>query len=354
MPSKLTRLEYKLRPFLIRFLHPRLSTFLYSSFRKLYFNRLASHLKAPLHIKKKKISFCGLNFRNDLGNAAGFDKDGFLLFFNYYLGAGFAIVGTTLPSAYQGNIHKIYGKKLNPWLPLPHSNSALNSLGLPSLGIDTALNNIKIFRKKIQDSSFPIGLSIAAHPKETRQIQMQNFLSSIEKASPYVDFFEINENCPNIKKDQRSIKDKLLAIVPIMKKIKKPFFIKFQNIDEGMIDFLEKHQFTGLTLTNTQKDYKKYLPLIHEKDKKAFLYYTKHFQGALSGQVITSLSLKLIEKVHQYIKKKNYQLKLIHCGGIKSKDQKEQSRKTTTIRQWYSGLMLSIYEKKLDQIYINQ
>ena len=81
-----------------------------------------------------------------LGNAAGLDKDGSLLEFNYCIGAGFAVVGTVLNKPHTGNIVKIRGKEHNPWAPLPHSHSALNSLGLPSLGIDASIKNILEFK----------------------------------------------------------------------------------------------------------------------------------------------------------------------------------------------------------------
>ena len=62
----------------------------------------------------------GLTFRNDLGNAAGLDKDGSLLDFNYALGAGFTVVGTVLSEGHTGNVFSFFGGlwKGNVWTPL--------------------------------------------------------------------------------------------------------------------------------------------------------------------------------------------------------------------------------------------
>ena len=126
----------------------------------------------------------GLAFRNDLGNAAGLDKDGALLDFNYALGAGFAVVGTVLSESHTGNVFSFLGGLWsgNAWTPLPLSGAALNSLGLPSKGVDAALANIAAFRERhgvrpqcaareAADApggsggpAFPIGVSIMGHP----------------------------------------------------------------------------------------------------------------------------------------------------------------------------------------------
>jgi dihydroorotate dehydrogenase len=134
----------------------------------------------------------GLSFRNDLGNAAGLDKDGSLLDFNYSLGAGFAVVGTVLSEPHTGNVFSFFGGlwKGNVWTPLPLSGAALNSLGLPSKGVDVALENIASFRSRNgvppqspdrrasggakgatsssaampSAAAFPIGVSIMGHP----------------------------------------------------------------------------------------------------------------------------------------------------------------------------------------------
>ena len=49
----------------------------------------------------------------------------------------------------------------NPWVPLPDAHAGLNSLGLPSKGVDAAVRNIAAFRKAHAGGAlddFPIGV----------------------------------------------------------------------------------------------------------------------------------------------------------------------------------------------------
>ena len=159
----LEKFEHILRPYLARTLSPKFFTELYSTNRKGFLDKIQTLLNYPVSTPRNEVNACGLTFRNDLGNAAGLDKDGSLLKFNYFLGAGFAVVGTVLNKPHTGNLFPMGKKEHNPWTPLPNSHSALNSLGLPSLGVDKALENILKFRSDIPDKDFPIGLSVMGH-----------------------------------------------------------------------------------------------------------------------------------------------------------------------------------------------
>ncbi|MFO7710146.1 MAG: hypothetical protein R6V53_00070 [Candidatus Woesearchaeota archaeon] len=142
------------------------------------------------------VTYKGLNFRNDLGNAAGFDKDGDLLPFSYSMGAGFAVVGTVLNEPHSGNYMKY--NNVNPWVPLPRSRAAINSLGLPSKGADAVIRNIDSFRQCYEPKDFPIGVSIMGHPRQDR---LTSTIDCMNKVIPYADFIEVNESCPNVCHD---------------------------------------------------------------------------------------------------------------------------------------------------------
>ena len=164
----------------------------------------------------KRLSAMGLTFRNDLGNSAGLGQDGSLLQFDYALGAGYTVVGTVL-EPHTGNVFQFLGGLWsgNAWTPLQHSGAALNSLGLPSKGVDAAVANIAAFRKKhgieaqkattkaassTNTPCFPIGVSIMGHPNhssdETKKLD--GVVYCVKKALPQADFIEINESCPNV------------------------------------------------------------------------------------------------------------------------------------------------------------
>ena len=90
------KFEGRVRPFLVRFCPAAVVVFIYSSSRSLYLWALGRARFSPASGRYRETKALGLTFRNDLGNAAGLDKDGTLLELNWRMGAGFAVVGTVL------------------------------------------------------------------------------------------------------------------------------------------------------------------------------------------------------------------------------------------------------------------
>jgi dihydroorotate dehydrogenase len=349
---KIARIEHKLRPFMARSLTPKFFMELYSANRRHFIASMSKTLKKPISNAQHPSEVCGINFRNDLGNAAGLDKDGSLLEFNYCLGAGFAVVGTVLNKPHTGNILKIRGKEHNPWVPLPHSHSALNSLGLPSLGVDAALENILKFKEKYPDPNFPVGLSIMGHPLQKDQEKLDGILECVSKAVGKVEFIEINESCPNVK---HSSDDDLESRLQAISKIKgtTPIFVKLGDLGDAnkTVKLLDQCQIDGLVLLNTQKNYHKYRPQLAKQDHKIFDYYTEKFQGGLSGEIIRDTSFDSVREAHAAIKENNSKLQLIHVGGINTSSDMKESREFAPLREWYTGLMEHMGTKKLRDVY---
>ena len=212
-------IEGHARAVLARVLPPQLFVFIYSASRSLYLKALGGGRFGPHDGCYHKTKAMGLVFRNDLANAAGLDKDASLLEFAYRLGAGYAVVGTVLSEPHEGNVFGMLGGlwSCNAWTPLPVSGAALNSLGLPSKGVDAALANIAAFRERHGiapqhpssrnrgagrngSEDFPIGVSIMGHPAHGADAgkKLQGVLDCVRKSLPLADFIEINESCPNV------------------------------------------------------------------------------------------------------------------------------------------------------------
>ena len=352
MMLTLAKLEHKLRPMLSSLLPPKFFMEMYSSKRQDFIKALANAVNKPVNNAHHEVNVCGVNFRNDLGNAAGLDKDGSLLEFNYCIGAGFAVVGTVLNKPHTGNIVKIRGKEYNPWVPLPNTHSALNSLGLPSLGVDKSLENIDKFRQKYPDKKFPIGLSIMGHPLQQGQEKLDGILECVEKAIGKVEFIEINESCPNVKYHSDDGLEKRLKAVTALKK-ETPIFVKLGSLGnaENNVRLLDNCSVDGLVLLNTQKDYDHYRPKLVGADRKVFDFYTKEFEGGLSGEIIRDLSFDSVKQAAAAIKEQNSKLQLIHVGGINSAADVVESRQHAPLREWYTGMMEHICSKPLNSVY---
>ena len=315
-----------------------------------------------ISIVKQSVKFKNLIFRNDLGNAAGLDKDGELLPFNYALGSGFAIVGTVLDHSHKGNLFS-FGPwqtlKTNVWTPLPHSNSAINSFGLPSKGIDMALKNINRFKRDYRPVDFPIGISLMAHPQEESEQQINGVKTSIQKSAGIIDFIELNESCPNVEhsqdQDQGNFYERLLAYVTCRNRYAPgtPLMVKVKNAENQklLLKIIHELKIDGLVCFNSQTNYTKLRNNLADKDQRLFDYYTKKYRGGVSGKIIYQQNFQELKKIKKEIDAAQLNIPLVHVGGISSFSDIKQSRKVAFLRQWYTGLMEKIIREKIEDIY---
>ncbi len=357
-----TSLEHRVRSLLAQALPPEEFVKAYSYSRTWFLDMLATtrpHVYAP----KNPVEICGVKFRNDLGNAAGFDKDGKLLAFNYLSGAGFGVVGTVLDDANDGNLIETYGRKSNPWTPLPRSRSALNSLGLPNHGVDYVVQKIVEFREIFQPIDFPIVASVMGHPKKTNeQLKLYGIMRSLDKLLPVVDAIEINESCPNTDHSHDDLELRLKAIISMRDSYEArfgkyvPVFVKLRDAGNATytVEFMTKVGVDGLVLTNTQIDYGALRRKVHPDDRKIFDYYTKHHKGGMSGPIIKDVSFKQAEAAISAIDHQGSYLVVNHVGGIEKFEDMQRSRAISPfvkLREFYTGLMNMIGERPVDRIY---
>lgn len=346
--------EHQLRPTLLKILGPKKFIGLYSKLRPSMLGMLS---RTKINVAPPKLPYTqwGLTFRNDVGNAAGLDKDGSLLEFNYRMGAGFAVVGTVLHKPHTGNLYPMMGEQLNPWAPLPNSGSAINSLGLPGKGIGPVLERIKSFRNQYQPENFPIGLSIMGHPAEEGEEKIQGVEACLKQALPLVDFIEINESCPNVQHhDHSALAQRIDRFCKIRDNLKSdlPLWFKFAECpDAQTLAHLSSAKVQGLVLTNTQTDYSKLGPQLSTEDNKVFQHYTQHYKGGMSGKVIQSTSRQALLDAKHIIERDQLSLQLIHVGGLKTHSDMQDSRTLCPLREWYSGYMESIGSVPLKYIY---
>lgn len=349
----LEKMEHGLRPLLARITPPSLFMKCYSAGRGGFIKKLSKELidAQPGHYHEKEVA--GLKFRNDLGNAAGLDKDGSLLDFNYRLGAGFTVLGTVLNKPHTGNVFKAFGKEHNPWTPLPNSHSALNSLGLPSKGVDPLINTVKEFQDRVQPKDFPIGISTMGHPAQSGQEKIDGVLECVKKSLGTADFIEINESCPNVKgHDSAAMFGRVKAVMDVAGG-ELPIFIKLGSLDhaEETLKGFADLGVAGVVLLNTQKNYPLYEPKLSPADKKVFKFYTEKFEGGLSGEIIRDTSFDAVKQAKAIIDQHELKLELIHVGGIGSPDDVKLSREYAALREWYSLFMERLFEWPLKDIY---
>jgi len=362
-----SQMDAALRPTLARVLPPSMLVTVYSSSRGSLIGMLSQATFGPYSGADHSTEAFGLNFRSDLGNSAGLDKDGSLLEFNYRLGAGFAVVGTVLSRPHTGNLEVSFaGSEHNPWVPLADSHACLNSLGLPSKGIDEAVLNIAAFKQKWKPEDFPVGLSIMGHPFDSGAVKQQGIIDCVLKALPVADFIEINESCPNVAHHSggdEELKARLVAVVQARDAGAKaggrrvPILVKLGDLGnvEHTVLLMESIGVDGIVGLNTQKDYSSYTGNMSECDKSVLEYFTQTHKGGLSGPVIRQKALSQMQAAAKVIESKpEIKLRLVHVGGIESARDVAQSRaagKTVVLREWYTGLMHALATHPIDSLY---
>jgi len=362
---------------------------LYSATRTPFIHALSTSAVQSSLDSSARVRAMGLTFRNDLGNAAGLDKDGSLLDFNYAIGAGFTVVGTVLSDGHTGNIFNFLGGmwKGNAWTPLPLSGGALNSLGLPSKGIDAALESIAAFRKrhdmppqcaerrgasslKVAPTSpaFPIGVSIMGHPAHDAAKKLEGVLECVRRAIPLADFLEINESCPNVHHGGGSsaaatqeLRARLQAIVSVRDQLAKekggrrvPILVKLGDLGDTKetVRFLSKIGIDGVIGLNTQKDYANFeLP---PADRALLEHYTDRHGGGLSGPPIRERAMgqaAAAQAAADELRLKG-SFTVIHVGGLQSAEDMQRSRgHGIELRQWYTGLMHGLAQPEPHSLY---
>lgn len=351
--------EGKLREFLSSHLNPDQFVRVYSATRSWFLDLLStSNPKVEAPIKQTEVY--GVRFRNDLLNAAGMDKDGELLSFNYLAGAGGAVVGTTLSDENEGNRIKAFGKYYPPWTPLPKSNSAINTLGLPSQGIDIARHNIEEFRWKYQPSNFPIIINIMEHPLNPKNKKEGGLIYCLKRALYFSDMIEINVSCPNVSHSE-SISD-LERKVKLARSIRDnsqspkyiPIFYKVAKVNPLLVEVLTRSGADGISFSNSQTSYEELRERINPSDIRIFDYYTERFKGGVTGEAIKEIVDKGLNFLVGEIERTNSHLQIIATGALKDYFDMYKRRTLSQkikLQTWYTGFFHALAKKPIEIIY---
>ena len=272
--------------------------------------------KIPYISKLLNKSFCidddrlkrklfGIDFKNPVGLAAGFDKNAEV--FNEFsdFGFGFIEIGTVTPIAQSGNPKPRLFR-------LKKDSAIINRMGFNNDGVETIVNRLKNKYKDII-----IGGNIGKNKNTSNEKAVDDYLFSFERIAPYVDYLVLNVSSPNtpglIKLQEEEYLSNLLKRVQKLNfdKFNKPILVKispdlsFVQIDK-VLDLIKKYKVSGIIATNTTSK-RKNLSIGNEKINKIG-------NGGLSGQPLFNKSLEIVS----YIRSKNASLPIVAVGGISS------------------------------------
>lgn len=290
---------------------------------KAAFRAAYSHQDQRLHKK-----LFGLEFKNPVGLAAGFDKNAAFIPQFAAMGFGFIEIGTVTPLAQEGNPKPRLFR-------LKKDRALINRMGFNNAGMQVVAQNL---RKKRPDVI--IGGNIGKNKITPNEEAKSDYLKCFEELFELVDYFVINVSSPNTP-DLRKLQDKepLTELIQTLQKANalkatpKPILLKIapdltDSQLEDIVEICESTRLDGLIATNTTIDRS---GLHTSPDVVAAIG-----AGGLSGAPVFRRSTEII----RFLREKLPNTPLIAVGGILSaEDAVEKFRAGADLVQVYSGLV---------------
>ena len=273
----------------------------------------------------------GLRFKNPVGLAAGFDKNGIWTDQLSNLGFGFIEIGTVTPKPQVGN-EKPRLFRLKP------DQALINRMGFNNEGSIEAANNLRKRKSKVI-----IGGNIGKNKITENDDAVYDYLKAFNDLYPYVDYFVVNVSSPNTP-GLRDLQEKepLKYILKVLERDNgreskpKPILLKIapdltnEQLDD-VIEIIKETRTAGVIATNTTISRE---ALATDKET-----ITEIGAGGLSGKPLTNRSTEVIKYLSE---KSNRAFPIIGVGGIyNAQDAIEKLNAGATLIQVYSGF---IYE----------
>ncbi len=279
--------------------------------------------------KKLHRNLFGLTFKNPVGLAAGFDKDGKLFNELEYCGFGFIEVGTVTPKAQEGNPKKRLFRLIK-------DEGIINRMGFNNAGVDSLVKQLKKQKTKLI-----IGGNIGKNKITPNENAVEDYITSFDALYRYVDYFVVNVSSPNTP-NLRALQDKepLTSLLSTLQKrnqsneVQRPILLKIapdlnNNQLDDIIQIVKETKIDGVIATNTTIDRSN----LKTKEVESI------GAGGLSGKPLTNRSTEVIRYLHS---NSRGSFPIIGVGGIHSpNDAIEKINAGATLVQIYTGF---IYE----------
>lgn len=301
----------------------------------------------------------GLEFKNPVGLAAGFDKNAKYLRELEVLGFGFVEVGTVTPKPQDGND--------TPRLfRLPKDKAIINRMGFNNDGVKVVAERLKEWKQKVNshkpiadtnDSSLSttnyrliIGGNIGKNKITPNEDAWKDYEICFNELFDYVDYFVVNVSSPNTpglrELQEKDSLHKILSHLQTLRAarlklkaeehIQKPILLKIapdltQSQLDDVIDLAKEIQLDGLVASNTT--------ISREGLTTDASVVTAMGAGGLSGLPLKQRSTEIVQYIAQ---KMNGEVPVIASGGIfTGADAQEKLKAGAALVQVWTGF---IYE----------
>ncbi|MBE9183688.1 quinone-dependent dihydroorotate dehydrogenase [Microcoleus sp. LEGE 07076] len=306
-------------------------------------SQLLSRLQKSLGVQDSRLeqSKWGLSFKNPIGLAAGFDKNGVAADIWANFGFGFAELGTVTSQAQPGNPQPRLFR-------LRADSAALNRMGFNNQGaaamaarFQAAQQHSKFNASRtVPQSPFPSGINLGKSKVTPLEQAAADYWESFKLLKDWGDYFVVNVSSPNTP-GLRSLQDAagLSTILEILQQENrgiKPILVKIAPDLEmediaSILDLAKTYKLAGIIATNTtiRRDGLK-TQILPETGKPI-----SEEAGGISGMPVRERSTEVIRFIWQYTKG---ELPIIGVGGIfTAQDAWEKIAAGASLIQVYTG-----------------
>jgi dihydroorotate dehydrogenase len=271
----------------------------------------------------------GIKFKNPVGLAAGFDKNGDSYNIMSNFGFSFIEIGSLTPRAQGGNPKPRCFR-------LPEDKVIINRMGINNNGVKYAVEYIKKHKPNCI-----IGGNLSKNSDVSNEDAPKDYEKSFAMLYDFVDYFVLNVSCPNVKNLDKlqdisslsEIIDRLLTLRryfddyrPILLKVSPDIPVK--QLDD-IIDLVLVSGLDGMIATNTTRS--------REGLKSSKEDIEKIGEGGMSGAPLFERSVEFVKYISQ---KTNGQLPIIAVGGIMTPENAKQMLDAgASLVQIYTGFI---------------
>lgn len=263
----------------------------------------------------------GLEFKNRVGLAAGYDKNGIAVPGLAALGLGHVEVGTVTLLPQMGN------DKPRVWRA-PEAHALVNRMGFPNNGI-AKLNPPR--------TEIKLGANIGKGKDTPIENAADDYVALLQRVHAHADYVAVNVSSPNtpglralqsreriepLLKKIADARDALSPRVPLLVKIAPD--LSFDEIDV-IVDAARNTNFDGIIATNTTLS------------RDGAPAYTGQWGGGLSGAPLRTRSTEIIRHLSEHTRG---EFPIIGVGGISDAESAlEKIRAGATLLQIFTGLV---------------
>lgn len=276
--------------------------------------------------ERLRVRAFGLEFKNPIGLAAGYDKNAVAVNGLAALGFGHIEVGTVTRLPQSGN------EKPRVWR-VPEARALINRMGFPNEGVA----QLRFSKQELKFSAARLGVNLGKGKETPLENAADDYVELLRAVHTRADYIAINVSSPNtpnlralqtrewiepLLREIADARDALSPRVPLLVKIAPD--LAFDEIDE-MVAAARDVNFDGIIATNTT---------VRREGVPA---YAKQFGGGMSGEPLRARATQIIRHICETTRG---EFPIIGVGGVSDvASALEKLRAGATLIQIFTGLI---------------